>query len=48
MSRLPEVANPTRKLYASDMSDAEWVVIKPKLLLPKGFGHPREVDLRDI
>lgn len=48
MSRLPEVANPTRQLYPSDMSDAEWAVIEPKLPAPKGFGHPREVDLREI
>lgn len=48
MSRLPDVANPTRKLYPSDMSDAEWIVIEPKLPAPKGFGHPREVNLRDI
>jgi putative transposase len=48
MSRLPDVANPTRQLYPSDMSDAEWAVIEPKLPPPKGFGHPREVDLREI
>ena len=48
MSRLPEAANPTRQLYPSDMSDAEGAVIEPKLPAPKGFGHPREVDLREI
>ena len=48
MSRLPGVANPTRKLYSRYVSDAEWVVIKPKLPLPQDFGHPREVDLREI
>lgn len=48
MSRLPEVANPSRKLYPSDMSDTEWALIEPKLPLPRGFGHPREVDLREI
>lgn len=48
MSQLPRVANPTRKLYPSDMSDAEWALIAPKLPAPKGFGHPREVDLREI
>lgn len=48
MSRLPKVANPTRKLYASDMSDAEWVVIEPKIPAPKGFGHPRTVDVREV
>ncbi|MGQ9869973.1 IS5 family transposase [Leptodesmis sp.] len=48
MSQLLTVANPTRKLYPSDMSDAEWALIEPKLPAPKGFGHPREVDLREI
>jgi putative transposase len=48
MSRLPNVAHPTRQLYPSDMSDAEWAVIEPKLPAPKGFGHPREVDLREM
>ena len=24
------------------------LVIEPKLPAPKGFGHPREVDLREI
>ena len=48
MSRLPEIANPQRTPYVSDLSDAEWVVIKPLLPAPKGFGHPRTVDLREI
>ena len=48
MSRLPNVAHPTRRLYPSDMSDAEWTVFEPKLSVSKGFGHPREVDLREI
>ena len=25
-----------------------WEVIKPLLPAPKGFGHPRNVDLREI
>ncbi|WP_039991000.1 hypothetical protein, partial [Fischerella thermalis] len=29
MSSLPEIANPQRKPYASDLSDAEWEVLKP-------------------
>nr|WP_299488184.1 transposase [Acaryochloris sp. IP29b_bin.137] len=47
-SRLPEIANPHRRAYARDLSDAEWEVIE--LLLPndKGFGRPRTVDLREI
>jgi putative transposase len=52
MSRLPEIANAKRKAYFSDLSDREWTEIKPLLeeLLPKpkGFGHPRTVDLREI
>lgn len=48
MSRLPKVANPRRRAYPSDLSDDEWAVIGPLLPVPKGFGHPREVDLREI
>lgn len=48
MTRLPEIANPVRKPYPSDLSDAEWQVLKPLLPQPKGFGHPMEVDFREI
>jgi putative transposase len=48
MTRLPEIANPSRKSYPSDMSDAEWEILKPILPQPKGFGHPVEVDFREI
>jgi putative transposase len=48
MTRLPEVANPERKPYPSDLSDAEWDVLKPLVPVPKGFGHPVEVDFREI
>ena len=48
MSRLPQVANASRRLYPSDLSDSEWEHIKPLLPAPKGFGHPRTVDLREI
>lgn len=48
MSRLPQITNPHRKAYPSDLSDAEWEVIQPLLPSPKGFGHPRTVDLREI
>jgi putative transposase len=48
MSRLPQVANPQRKVYPSDLSDAEWEIIQPLLPPAKGFGHPRTVDLREI
>ena len=29
-------------------SDGEWEILKPLLPQPKGFGHPRTVDLREI
>lgn len=48
MSRLPEIANPQRKPYPSDLSDAEWEILKPLLPTPKGFGHPIEVNFREI
>ncbi len=48
MSRLPKIANPHRKAYPSDLSDAEWELIKPLLPAAKGFGHPRTVDLREV
>ena len=48
MSRLPQIATATRKSDPSDLSDAEWEVLKPLLPKPKGFGHPRTVDLREI
>ena len=48
MSRLPEIATPHRTPYPSDLSDAEWEIIEPLLPNPKGFGHPRTVNLREI
>lgn len=48
MSRLPKISNPHRTPYPSDLSDAEWEILKPLLPKPKGFGHPRTVDLREI
>ena len=48
MSRLPNIAQPQRKPYPSDLSDAEWDILKPLLPKPKGFGHPVEVDFREI
>ncbi|ABW32142.1 conserved hypothetical protein (plasmid) [Acaryochloris marina MBIC11017] len=48
MSRLPEIENPHRRAYASDLSDAEWNVIEPLLTKDKGFGLPRTVDLGEI
>jgi putative transposase len=48
MTRLPEVANATRKPYPSDLSDAEWEMLQQLIPKPKGFGHPVEVDFREI
>ena len=48
MSRYPQIAAPTRKPYISDLSDLEWKVIKHLLPKAKGFGCPRNVDLREI
>ncbi len=48
MSRLPTIAHPHRKPYPSDLSDEEWAILKPLLPQPKGFGHPVEVDFREI
>jgi transposase len=48
MSRIPQISAPTRKPYPSDLSDCEWEILKPLLPKPKGFGHPRTVDLREI
>ncbi|HEY9881673.1 MAG TPA: IS5 family transposase [Leptolyngbyaceae cyanobacterium] len=48
MSRLPAIAHPHRKPYPSDLSDEEWAVLKPLLPQGKGFGHPIEVDFREI
>ncbi len=48
MTRLPDITNPQRQPYPSDLSDAEWEILKPLLPQPKGFGHPVEVDFREI
>jgi putative transposase len=48
MSRLLAIENPHCQSYPSDLSDAEWLILKPLLPTPKGFGHPVEVDLREI
>jgi putative transposase len=42
------MATPHRNPYPSDLSDAEWDILKPLLPRPKGFGHPVEVDFREI
>jgi transposase len=37
-----------RKTYLSDISDAEWEIIKPLLPAVQHIGRPREVNLREI
>jgi len=44
MTRLPDIANRSRKPYPSDLSDTEWEVLEQVLPQPKSFGHPVEVD----
>jgi len=38
----------TRKAYSSDISDAEWEIIKPLLPQAQHIGRPRKVDWREI
>jgi putative transposase len=38
----------SRKPYPSDLSDAEWEIIKPLLPEASKLGSPRTVDLREI
>jgi len=33
--------------YASDATEAEWVLIEPFMPAPSRIGRPREVDLRE-
>lgn len=37
-----------RRAYKSDVSDAQWELIKPLIPPPKPGGHPRTVDVREI
>ncbi|WP_421655184.1 transposase [Leptothermofonsia sp. ETS-13] len=49
MSHLAEIEPPPlRQPHPSDLSDAAWQLIQPLLPQPKGFGHPRTVNLREI
>jgi putative transposase len=48
MTPLPEIAHRVRQPYPSDLSDAEWEILKPLIPTPKGFGRPVEVDFREI
>jgi putative transposase len=37
-----------RPTYPSDVSDAQWAIIKPLLPKAKAGGRPRTVDLREV
>gem|GEM_PF-6477247 len=40
-----------RRPYSTDVSDCEWVLIEPllsPLVIKKGAGRPRVVDLREV
>ena len=36
-----------RKLYPSDLSDEQWTLLEPLILVPK-VGRPREIDSREV
>ena len=37
-----------RKAYPSDLSDAEWELLKPHIPKPGSGGRPREVNMREV
>jgi putative transposase len=37
-----------REAYRSDLTDAQWELLRPLLPAPKTGGHPRTVDLREV
>jgi putative transposase len=37
-----------RKTYPTDLKDAEWAILQPRLPEAKPGGRPRSVDLREI
>ena len=39
---------PSRKPYASDLSDAQWALLEPLLPPPIPAGRPRTIDLREV
>ena len=41
-------ASANRKPYDSDLTDAQWSVLKPMLPPPKRRGRPRKTDLREV
>ena len=47
---MPESSSlpPPRQAYPSDLTDQEWEILAPLLPKPKGFGHPRTTELREV
>jgi putative transposase len=39
---------PTRRPYPSDLTDAQWELVRPLLPPPPGGGRPRTIDPREI
>lgn len=42
------VCRPKRRVYATDLTDAQWAVLQPLLPAPTRTGRPRTVDLREV
>jgi putative transposase len=38
----------TRRLYDTDLTDAQWAILEPLLPPPPGGGRPRTTDLREV
>lgn len=38
----------TRKVYETDLTDAQWEILRPLLPPPPGGGRPRTTDLREV
>lgn len=34
--------------HVSDMTDREWVLVRPFPLMPRRFGRPGTIDLREV
>src|SRR3954468_3626517 len=47
--RPPRTATPqTRRLYDTDLTDAQWEILRPLLPPPPGGGRPRTTDMREV
>jgi putative transposase len=46
--RFQRTAARVKKRYSSDVTEAEWQIIRPLLPLPKARGRKREVDEREV